>query len=147
VKPHAPFSDLGRYQNPRVDTPPAAEIIASVRRGTSYDELAAIYGCSVSTLRRRVQESGLIARRRQGAVPALLEDDIPAWMADGLCAQTDPEMFFPEAGRTPRGARNVCKECPVAVQCLAYALDRDERFGIWGGMTPTERRRLKKGGQ
>jgi WhiB family redox-sensing transcriptional regulator len=66
----------------------------------------------------------------------------PEWMADGLCAQVDPELFFPEKGGSTRGAKQVCLACPVRAECLAYALARGERFGIWGGASERERRRL-----
>ena len=68
----------------------------------------------------------------------------PAWMALGLCAQTDPEAFFPEKGGSTRDARKVCSGCEVIADCLAYALEHDERFGIWGGRSERERRQIKK---
>lgn len=67
-----------------------------------------------------------------------------SWQADALCAQTDPEAFFPEKGGSTRDAKRVCSECPVREACLEYAMDNDERFGIWGGLSERERRRLRK---
>lgn len=67
-----------------------------------------------------------------------------AWQADALCAQTDPEAFFPEKGGSTRDAKRVCGACNVRSECLEYALANDERFGIWGGMSERERRRLRK---
>ncbi|MGG5174011.1 WhiB family transcriptional regulator [Pseudarthrobacter sp. J1763] len=66
------------------------------------------------------------------------------WQADALCAQTDPEAFFPEKGGSTRDAKKVCGACNVRQQCLEYALANDERFGIWGGMSERERRKLRK---
>lgn len=66
------------------------------------------------------------------------------WQARALCAQTDPEAFFPEKGGSTREAKRVCLSCEVRVDCLEYALANDERFGIWGGLSERERRRLKK---
>lgn len=66
------------------------------------------------------------------------------WQADALCAQTDPEAFFPEKGGSTRDAKKVCGSCNVKAQCLEYALANDERFGIWGGLSERERRRLRK---
>ncbi len=66
------------------------------------------------------------------------------WQADALCAQTDPEAFFPEKGGSTRDAKKVCGSCNVRSQCLEYALSNDERFGIWGGLSERERRRLRK---
>ncbi len=67
----------------------------------------------------------------------------PAWTAHGLCAQIDPERWFPDKGGSTREAKRICQECPVRVECLQYALDNDERFGIWGGHSERERRSLK----
>lgn len=72
-------------------------------------------------------------------------DDHPlAWQADSLCAQTDPEAFFPEKGGSTRDAKKICLSCEVKSQCLDYALQNDERFGIWGGLSERERRKLRK---
>ena len=67
-----------------------------------------------------------------------------AWRAAALCAQTDPEVFFPEKGGSTREAEKVCGSCEVRAECLEHALEHDERFGIWGGMSVRERRRLRQ---
>jgi WhiB family transcriptional regulator, redox-sensing transcriptional regulator len=67
-----------------------------------------------------------------------------AWQSDSLCAQTDPEAFFPEKGGSTRDAKKICTSCEVRNQCLEYALENDERFGIWGGLSERERRKLRK---
>ena len=66
------------------------------------------------------------------------------WQDQALCAQTDPEAFFPEKGGSTREAKKVCASCDVKAECLEYALANDERFGIWGGLSERERRRIKK---
>ena len=66
------------------------------------------------------------------------------WQERALCAQTDPEAFFPEKGGSTREAKKVCIGCDVRGECLEYALANDERFGIWGGLSERERRKLKK---
>ena len=76
--------------------------------------------------------------------PAPDDDGALAWQTDALCSQTDPEAFFPEKGGSTREAKRVCASCDVRSDCLEYALANDERFGIWGGMSERERRRLKK---
>ena len=74
------------------------------------------------------------------------EDDNPlGWQTDALCAQTDPEAFFPEKGGSTRDAKRICTGCVVRGQCLEYALENDERFGIWGGLSERERRKLRRG--
>lgn len=67
-----------------------------------------------------------------------------AWQQMALCAQTDPEAFFPEKGGSSREAKAVCATCDVRAECLEYALANDERFGIWGGLSERERRRLRR---
>jgi WhiB family redox-sensing transcriptional regulator len=67
------------------------------------------------------------------------------WQERALCAQTDPEAFFPEKGGSTREAKRVCASCDVRAECLEYALANDERFGIWGGLSERERRKLKRG--
>jgi len=66
------------------------------------------------------------------------------WHSRALCAQTDPEAFFPEKGGSTRDAKKICTGCDVRAECLSYALSNDERFGIWGGLSERERRRLKR---
>jgi WhiB family transcriptional regulator, redox-sensing transcriptional regulator len=67
-----------------------------------------------------------------------------SWQDKALCAQTDPEAFFPEKGGSTREAKKVCASCEVKSECLDYALANDERFGIWGGLSERERRKLKR---
>jgi WhiB family transcriptional regulator, redox-sensing transcriptional regulator len=76
---------------------------------------------------------------------APLTPDDPEWQERALCAQTDPEAFFPEKGGSTREAKRICMGCEVRDACLEYALAHDERFGIWGGLSERERRRLKRG--
>ncbi|MDR2930362.1 MAG: WhiB family transcriptional regulator [Propionibacteriaceae bacterium] len=71
------------------------------------------------------------------------EEDASAWQARALCAQTDPEAFFPEKGGSTREAKSVCRGCEVRQECLEYALAHDERYGIWGGLSERERRKLR----
>ncbi|WP_231991950.1 WhiB family transcriptional regulator [Mycobacterium sp. ACS4331] len=77
-----------------------------------------------------------------GPASATEDDD---WQERALCAQTDPEAFFPEKGGSTREAKRICLGCEVRDACLEYALANDERFGIWGGLSERERRRLKRG--
>lgn len=85
---------------------------------------------------------GEITRLFEGAHDAADED----WQDGALCRQTDPEVFFPERGGSTREAKRVCRECPVIVKCLADALERGERYGVWGGRSERERRKLQKNG-
>jgi len=90
-------------------------------------------------------ELRMIRGHRLGAVDATPRLPIPpAWVSRGLCAQTDPEAFFPEKGGATAPAKRICAACPVRAECLAWALENGERFGIWGGTSYLERRRLQR---
>lgn len=85
------------------------------------------------------------------AVPSMspgtyFEDGLLSWQQDALCAQTDPEAFFPEKGGSTRDAKKICADCEVTEACLEYAMENDERFGIWGGLSERERRAYKQTG-
>jgi len=66
------------------------------------------------------------------------------WQARANCMGVDPDLFFPERGASTREAKEVCRGCVVREDCLEYALDNGEKFGIWGGMSERERRRLRR---
>ena len=65
-----------------------------------------------------------------------------AWVAEALCAQVDAGIFYPDKGdkEAAYDAQQVCKQCVVQPECLEYALERNEPFGVWGGMTVMERK-------
>lgn len=65
------------------------------------------------------------------------------WMKDALCAQVDPDLWFPEKGGNTRDAQKICSQCDVQQQCLDYALQHDEQYGIWGGTPPKKRSKIK----
>lgn len=66
--------------------------------------------------------------------------DTMKWQDDALCREVDPELFFPELSHPTTEAKRVCALCPVVDDCLAYALEADEPFGVWGGWSPRQRR-------
>jgi WhiB family transcriptional regulator, redox-sensing transcriptional regulator len=74
----------------------------------------------------------------------------PAWRATARCRTSSAVHFFPpahferkaEKDAREGAARALCRECPVRVECLDYALSVQERHGIWGGLNELERRRL-----
>jgi WhiB family redox-sensing transcriptional regulator len=65
------------------------------------------------------------------------------WMSAGVCAQTDPEAFHPDKSGTVEPAKAVCAVCPVRERCLSYALETNQRFGVWGGTSAQERQALR----
>lgn len=66
------------------------------------------------------------------------------WQVNAACNDVEPEIFFPERGGSSKAARAVCNDCSVRDQCLEYALNNKEQFGIWGGTSERERRRLRR---
>lgn len=66
------------------------------------------------------------------------------WMTRGNCLGVSADLFFPERGASTREARGVCAGCAVREECLAYALANEIRFGIWGGTSERERRKMRK---
>lgn len=72
------------------------------------------------------------------------------WRRRAACAGLDPELFFAsedvenrqERREREAAAKDVCGRCAVVDDCLAYALEARERYGIWGGLTADERREL-----
>lgn len=67
-----------------------------------------------------------------------------SWQPSANCLGVDPDLFFPERGASTREAKETCRGCVVRPDCLEYALDNGEKFGIWGGMSERERRRLRR---
>lgn len=70
--------------------------------------------------------------------------DLGGWRAEANCRGVDPELFYPERGASVREAKAVCQGCLVRVECLEYAITKGEKFGIWGGMSERERRRIRR---
>lgn len=68
----------------------------------------------------------------------------PEWQERALCSQTDPEAFFPEKGGSTAEAKKICSRCEVRPECLEHALGHHEPYGIWGGLSERERRKLLK---
>jgi WhiB family redox-sensing transcriptional regulator len=66
------------------------------------------------------------------------------WQEEANCLGVDPDLFFPERGASTREAKSVCRSCEVRVECLEYALSHAEKFGIWGGLSERERRRVRR---
>lgn len=65
------------------------------------------------------------------------------WRESALCAQTDPELWFPEKGRGAAAARAICTSCEVREPCMEWAVAHGES-GIWGSTNEDQRRALRK---
>lgn len=64
------------------------------------------------------------------------------WMAEGLCSDKPPSLFFPSDGVGVEVAKRICAECPVKDPCREYALENRIDHGVWGGTSERERRRI-----
>jgi WhiB family redox-sensing transcriptional regulator len=134
-----------------------ADMAAWIRGGVTLHDTAKAFGVSDSTVRQRLITNGWSSATGEPVSlipepepepdpetvshPAFAFVDQP-WADQALCAQTDPEVFFPEKGGETRTAKAVCAGCLVAAECLDYALTTNERFGVWGGLSERERRKL-----
>ena len=75
--------------------------------------------------------------------PDMVEEE-RRWQERANCLGVDPDLFFPERGASTREAKSVCRGCEVRAECLEYALAHGEKFGIWGGLSERERRRVRR---
>lgn len=138
--------------------PPVSDLVDDLRNGMTLDDMAETYDCHPHTIQLRVNSAGYSALTGEPLHQAEPADDIAdladlakalpplgPWAADALCAQVDPELFYPEKGGSTTEAKAICARCPVAAECLDYALALPLRhdYGIYGGTSPKQRRRLR----
>lgn len=70
------------------------------------------------------------------------------WDDEASCQLIDPDVFFPDRPSDPgAAAKAICRGCPVRTQCLEFALAARLDHGVWGGLTETERRSLRRSRQ
>lgn len=75
----------------------------------------------------------------------LPDGEYPSWQDDALCAQIGgDETWFPDKGGSPRAAKRMCARCDVRPECLETALANREEYGVYGGTTAAERKRIVK---
>lgn len=67
-----------------------------------------------------------------------------AWVEKSNCLNLDPEIFYPTDGASTAVAKAICRTCPVRAECLEYALTNGERFGVWGGRSERDRRKMRR---
>ena len=67
------------------------------------------------------------------------------WEFDGACSgHPSPEWWFPPKGHRATQAKALCAGCPVRCECLAFAVREHITEGVWGGLLPSERRKVGK---
>jgi WhiB family redox-sensing transcriptional regulator len=98
-------------------------------------------GQTAATRRLAVRDGSLLVAAGLSAQGSVAER---AWQLQANCMGVDPDLFFPERGASTREAKEVCRGCVVRDACLEYALVHAEKFGIWGGLSERERRRIRR---
>lgn len=106
------------------------------------DAMALRRGCECPRCREHFARAEELDRRRRLA--GLRDEDPRDWRTRALCVGLDPAVFFPGRGESHAEARAVCDACPVDDDCLDFAIASGEKFGIWGGISERERRRLRR---
>lgn len=70
------------------------------------------------------------------------------WFEKAACKEVPSEIFYPDGKDKETDkhreamAKNICRRCPVAAECLMYAIQNEENYGIWGSYAPKDRRNL-----
>jgi WhiB family redox-sensing transcriptional regulator len=67
----------------------------------------------------------------------------PEWMLRGACNGVRGDLFFPSRGESSKEAKAICSGCEVRETCLDYALEHGEKWGVWGGASERERRKIR----
>jgi WhiB family redox-sensing transcriptional regulator len=117
----------------------AGRTVAAVAKTRGWTREAVLLLGALNEFRHNPATDAFTASAGDGSDPEDLD-----WQEQALCTQTDPEAFFAEKGGSAKDAKKTCRACPVRAECLEYALAHGERFGIWGGESERDRRRMKR---
>lgn len=98
--------------------------------------------CVVARIKRVGPQKG--NEIMQGKLIEALAIDQLSWQDYANCRGADADLFFPERGASTRKAKAICNACDVQGECLDFALRESEKFGIWGGLSERERRRIRR---
>ena len=66
------------------------------------------------------------------------------WQSEGACKGVEPDLFFTERGVSNQTAKAMCGLCVIKVECLDYAVTNNEAYGVWGGKSERERRKIRR---
>ena len=127
--------------------PPLHQIAARIRDGEALRAIAREYDRAPETIRGALSRHGYTRPRvhNDGDYTFFRTYDPRPWVEDRACGEFDPEVFFPPKGGSAKAARAICAGCPVRTECLTYAIENDEKYGVWGGLSEYERRKLRRG--
>lgn len=122
-------------------------VVGMIRDGVPDDDIALLVGTTriaVQQIRKRWLPELTVKRRGVDRAPA--SADGLEWAQRAACLNKNPEIFFPFKGGTTLPAKRICAACQVRSECLERALSVNERYGVWGGLSERERRRLAQRG-
>ena len=146
---------IEQLRQSKLGLPPMRDLAARIRDGETCRDLAKQYRLDPHGLAVRIRTAGFRSdtgepekdaqhREMKAHLSSVLRTYAEPWMGEALCAQTDPEAFFPEKGGSTKEAKRVCLSCPVRETCLEWALANNEHFGIWGSKSERERRKIAR---
>lgn len=144
---------MSAMRGKRSALPPMSDVAADLREGVDLGDLATALGVTHEQLRHRLNKGGWGGDGHpmtpeptdplREALATFLRGDL-SWQDEASCAQIGGDVWYPDKGAVPFAGKRTCAACPVREECLEYALDNDEKWGTWGGLSPRERRKLKK---
>lgn len=146
---------IERLREEKNGLPPVRDLAARVRDGESVRSLALEYGVDRQGLSNRLRHAGYrfdtgepervaLKREMRERLAASMRTYSLPWMERAACSRVDAELWFPEKGQSTKDAKAICRTCPVQRECAEMALANRERFGIFGGLSERERRKLIK---
>lgn len=103
--------------------------------------------CSVRTISRALGARPDQVRRWLASpcptLPKVALAEEEDWKLHALCrAHPNPDLWHPDWERDSKRGKSICHTCPVQLTCLQWAVDHEEEFGTWGGLSEWDRYRL-----
>lgn len=131
--------------------PPIRELAARCRDGENLRDIATQHGVAYATLTSRFSQAGFAStgesvqqQKRRELQEALARPAKPEWMADSACLDHQPDLWYSDTNNGLDAAKEICRSCPALAACLLWAIETDERWGVFGGHTYNERKNLKR---
>jgi WhiB family transcriptional regulator, redox-sensing transcriptional regulator len=131
------------------------ELVRRYQDGESMGSIGEAIGVSRGTVAYHLRERGIRIVSNESLEQIAIEMGTLRydWGSEAECRDKDVSIFFPErdgpnSPNHTRGdikkAKRICGRCEVRESCLVYALETGQRYGVWGGLTPNERKALRR---